>query len=63
MGKYLPEVFLQTERRRSEVCAHKTNGKHFPMQTEQTKLTRNLSCDFWLVLSSLLIFFVFGSAV
>ena len=26
MGKYLPEVFLQTEQRRSEVCAKKTEG-------------------------------------
>ena len=25
-GKYLPEIFVQTERRRSDVCAKKTEG-------------------------------------
>ena len=29
MGKYLPEVFLDTERRINEVCAVKTKGKSF----------------------------------
>ena len=41
-GKYLPEVFVQTERRRSEVCAKKNEGKYFPVQTEQTRLIRHL---------------------
>ena len=27
MGKYLPEVFVQTERQRSEVCEEKTYVK------------------------------------
>ena len=26
-GKYLPEVFVQTERRRSEICAEKNRGQ------------------------------------
>ena len=45
-GKYLPEVFVQTERRRSEVCAEKAEGKYFPVQTEQTRLIRNLLYGF-----------------
>ena len=40
-GKYLPEVFVQTERRMSEVCAKKTEGKYFPVQIMQTRLIRN----------------------
>ena len=40
-GKYLPEVFVQTERRRSEVCEEKTEGKYFPVLIEQTRLKRN----------------------
>ena len=38
----LPEVFVQTERRRSEVCAKETEGEYFSVQTEQTRLIRNL---------------------
>ena len=30
MGKYLPEVFVQIERRRSEVCAKKQKANTFP---------------------------------
>ena len=49
MPKYLPEVFVYTERQRSKVCAGKTNeGKYFPVRTEQTRLTRNLLYGFWL---------------
>ena len=55
MGKYLSEVFVQTERRRRRVCAYKTEGKYFPVQTEQTKLIRNLLYGFWFLPSSLLI--------
>ena len=53
--KYLSEVFVQTKRR-SEVYAEKTEGKYFPVQTEQTKLIRNLlfTCSFWFLSSSLL---------
>ena len=29
-GKYLPEVFVQTERRRSEICAKKQKVNTFP---------------------------------
>ena len=54
MGKYLPEVLVQSERRRSEVCAEKTKGKYFPVQTEQTKLIRSLLYGFWFLSSSLL---------
>ena len=39
-GKYLPEAFVHTERRRNEVC-EKTEGKYFPVQTEQTLLIRH----------------------
>ena len=53
-GNYFPEVFVQTERRRSEICAEKTEGKYFPVQTEQTRLIRNLLYGFWLLFSSLL---------
>ena len=50
--KHLPEVFVQTERRRSEVSGEKTEGKYFPVQTEQTRLIRNLLYGFWLLFSS-----------
>ena len=52
--KYLLEVFIQTDRRRSEVCAEKIEGKYFSVQTKQTRLIRNLLYDFWLISSSLL---------
>ena len=42
--KYLPEFLLQTERGLCE----KTEGKYFPVRTEQTRLIRNLLYDFWL---------------
>ena len=48
--KYLPEVFVGP----SEVCAEKTSGKYFPVQTEQTRLIRNLLYGFWFLSSSLL---------
>ena len=53
-GKYLPEVFVQTEPRRSGVCAEHSKGKYLPMQTKQTRLIRNLLYGFWLLFSSLL---------
>jgi hypothetical protein len=37
-GKYLPEVLVQRERRRSEVCAKKPEDKYFPVQTEQMRV-------------------------
>ena len=52
--KYLPGVFVQTERRRSNVCAEKTEGKYFPVQTKQTRLRRNILYGFWFLPSSLL---------
>ena len=53
-GKYLPVVFVQTERRRNKVCAEKAESKHFPAQTGKTRLIRNLLFGFWFLLSSLL---------
>ena len=50
----MAEVFVQTERRRSEICAEKPEGKYSPKQTEQTRLIRNLSYGFWFLSSSLL---------
>ena len=38
MGKYLPEVFVQTERRRSEVCADKPKANTFPYKPSKTRL-------------------------
>ena len=47
------EVFVQTWRRRSEVCAKKNpEGKYFPVQTEQTRLIRLLLYSFWFIFSS-----------
>ena len=46
-GKYLPEVLVQTKRRRREVCAKKPEGKYFPVQTERTRLMRNLLYGLW----------------
>ena len=40
--KYLLEVFVQTERWRSEVYAENAEGKYFPVETEQTRLIWNL---------------------
>jgi hypothetical protein len=37
-GKYLPEVFVQTERRRSEVCADKPKANTFPYRPSKTRL-------------------------
>jgi hypothetical protein len=42
MGKYLPEVFLQTERRRSEVCADKPKANTFPYRPSKTRLINRL---------------------
>ena len=53
LGKYFLEIFVQTMRRRNVVCAEKTEGKYFPVQTDQTKLIRNLLYGFWLLSSSL----------
>ena len=52
MEKYLPEVSVQTEQRRSEVCAEKIEGKYFPVQTEKTKLIRLLLYGFWFIFPS-----------
>ena len=46
------EVFVQTEGRRNEVCAKKTESKHFPVQTEQTRLIRHLLYGFWFIFFS-----------
>ena len=54
MGKYLPEVFIQTEQQRSKVCVENPRAKYFPVQTEQMRLIRNLLYGFWHLLSSLL---------
>ena len=48
-GKYLPEIFVETERRRSEICAKKTECKYFPLRNKQTRLIRNLLYGSWLV--------------
>ena len=40
-SEYLPEVFVKPERRGSEVCAKKIQGKYSPEQTEQTRLRRH----------------------
>ena len=37
-----------------EVCTKKSEGKYFPVQTEQTKLIRNLLYGFWFLSLSLL---------
>ena len=44
-GKYVSEGFVNTERRKSEVCAEKLEGKSFHVQIEQTRLIRNLLYD------------------
>ena len=41
-GKHLPDVFVQTERRRNRGLCRKTEGKYFPVQTEQTRFIRHL---------------------
>ena len=46
---YLPEVFVETERRRSEVCVKKLCGKYFPVQTEQTRWIRHLLYGFFII--------------
>ena len=51
-GKYL-SLFVQIGRRRSEI----TEGKYFPVQTEQTRLIRLLLYGFWFI------FFAVFSAV
>ena len=38
-GKNLPEIFVQ-------LCAEKIESKYFPVQTEQTRLIRNLLYGF-----------------
>ena len=41
-GKYLPEVFVQTERRRSEVCEDKPKANTFPYRPSKTRLINHL---------------------
>ena len=41
MGKYLPKISVQTKRQKSKVCAEKTEGKFFTVQSKQTKLIRD----------------------
>jgi hypothetical protein len=41
-GKYLREVFVQTERRRSEVCADKPKANTFPYRPSKTRLINRL---------------------
>jgi hypothetical protein len=40
--KYLPEVFVQTERRRSEVCADKPKANTFPYRPSKARLINRL---------------------
>ena len=54
MVKYLPEVFVQTEQQRIEVSMKITEGKYFPVQTEQMRFITNLLYGFWLLPSLLL---------
>jgi hypothetical protein len=41
-GKYLPEIFVQTERRKSEVCADKPKANIFPYRPSKTRLINRL---------------------
>ena len=41
-GKYLPEVFVQTERRRSEICSDKPKANTFPYRPSKTRLINRL---------------------
>ena len=50
----LTECEVCTEKYLPEVCAKEPEGKYFSVQTEQTKLIRNLLYGFWLFSSSLL---------
>ena len=50
-GKYFPEVFVQTERRKERGLCEKNEGKYFPVQTEQTRLIRLLH-SFWFIFFS-----------
>ena len=53
------EVFVQTERRRSEVCAKKQKDNTFPYFPEQTRLIRHLLYGFWFIFSVFSAVFVF----
>ena len=59
----LAEVFLQTKRRRNQICVTMTKGKYFPLQTEQIWLIGNLLNGFWLLPLSLIAFFVYEVVV
>ena len=50
----LTDCEVCTEKYLPEVCTEKTEGKYFPVQTEQTRLIRNLLCGFWFFPSWLL---------
>ena len=59
----LTEVFLQTKRRRNQICVTMTKGKYFPVQPEQMWLIGNLLNVFWLLPLSLIAFFVYEVVV
>ena len=50
---YLPELFSRTDRATKERgLFEKTEGKYFPVQTEQTRLIRHLLYGFWFIFFS-----------
>ena len=50
---YLPELFSRTDRATKERgLFEKTEGKYFPVQTEQTRLIKHLLYGFWFIFFS-----------